>query len=628
MMMEIHPNTVNLCPKPNRKTLSEHNITIMDGELCNNNYTDSSVNGSTEKLKKCEWSGDNTYPSTDCLECSQENTSATSLSREDSQHKLEDSPINYIPTIVSFESPIRRRDNRDSSFLNESDESDDDICHTDVDFELDTSRDGTQSIQQPMLPQKSDAGVCIIKDVTPTAQSFTPGHSEAKGGWNKFTRFRLQYLTVHTAIMLADGLQGTHLYVLYEGYGYSVSSLYSLGFVSGALTSPFIGPVVDKIGRKRAAMIYCFLEIIINYFEQFPIFAGLLLSRILGGITTNLLFSVFESWLVTEHRQRGFEEEKLEIILRDSTIVSNSAAIISGYLAHNLAENFGPVGPFEGAVVLTALALTLVGLMWTENYGKKSTTDQLVTFRGNMVGAYRTIAGSTNISRIGIIQGLTEGSLQTFVFLWAPALRAYATSAPEGSLGLGKDGEPAYGLIFGSFMAFGVVGGFLEPTVRKAVNSVLTWGSHGEHAKSTEDNHGEVNPISVHFLCAMCYLISSILLLTPCVLSVENQYAFSLSFAAFLMYELMIGLYMPCEGVVRSIYMPNESICSLMTMLRVIVNITVALGVISTNFIPFTYAFGVLSIMMVTSACLQLSLVPRNEFRSLFGLQESLKKIQ
>lgn len=253
-------------------------------------------------------------------------------------------------------------------------------------------------------------------------------------GLSAFNQFRTQYLIVHTAIMLADGLQGkssyffvasvsthndlvsnlvqrivlkiygmpitksitltitvsqlilgTHLYVLYEGYGYSVSSLYSLGFVAGAFTSPFIGPIVDKIGRKKAAMLYCFLEMIINYLELFPNIFGLITSRMIGGITTNLLFSVFESWLVSEHRSRGFEEEKLEIILRDSTIVSNSAAILSGYIAHCLASNLGAVGPFQGAVVLTCVALILVGTMWTENFGKgKSASRELTTWKTNM----------------------------------------------------------------------------------------------------------------------------------------------------------------------------------------------------------------------------------------------------
>lgn len=188
---------------------------------------------------------------------------------------------------------------------------------------------------------------------------------------------------------------------------------------------------------------------------------------------------------------------------------------------------------------------------------------------------------------------------------------------------MGDDGEPAYGLIFGSFMAFGVMGGFLEPTARKTMNSFLSTRSR----QNCKDNgNGDVNPVSVHFLCAFCYLISSMFLLTPCIVSVDNQHAFSLCFASFLMYELMIGLYMPCEGVVRSIYMPNESICSLMTMLRVIVNVAVAGGVISTNFMPVTFAYGVLSIMMVIAATLQMSLVPFDKLNYVFRLTGTKEK--
>jgi len=179
------------------------------------------------------------------------------------------------------------------------------------------------------------------------------------------------------------------LYVLYEGYGYSVATLYSLGFVSGAFTSPFIGPFVDKIGRKKSAIIYCILEMFVNHIEQYPYFIGLLTSRLVSGITSNLLFSVFESWLITEHRQRGFAEDQLEIVLRDSVIASNVAAIASGYIAHYLASKWGAVGPFEGAVGFTAFALTLVSLLWSENYGSTSdlapsSSSVGVTFRGHL----------------------------------------------------------------------------------------------------------------------------------------------------------------------------------------------------------------------------------------------------
>lgn len=457
-------------------------------------------------------------------------------------------------------------------------------------------------------------------------------------GLSAFNQFRTQYLIVHTAIMLADGLQGTHLYVLYEGYGYSVSSLYSLGFVAGAFTSPFIGPIVDKIGRKKAAMLYCFLEMIINYLELFPNIFGLITSRMIGGITTNLLFSVFESWLVSEHRSRGFEEEKLEIILRDSTIVSNSAAILSGYIAHCLASNLGAVGPFQGAVVLTSVALILVGTMWTENFGKgKSASRELTTWKTNMVGAFNTIINDSKISRIGLIQGLSQGALQTFVFLWSPALRTFAKHARNGVLGMDTDGQPAYGLIFGAFMACGVLGGFSEPVFHRAVARITSTSRSRMEDPSTLNSaaddccEGDVKPFAVDFLCTICYLISAALFLVPVLVPKESVHSFSICFLAFLVYELIVGLYMPCEGVIRSIYMPNDSICSLMTMLRVIVNVAVALGVMSTNYVPFTSAFAALSVMMVIAAILQISLVPKEELSLMmkeFRMSRRAKKVK
>ena len=149
------------------------------------------------------------------------------------------------------------------------------------------------------------------------------------------------------------------------------------------------------MGRKKAAMLYCFLEMVINQIEQYPLFIGLIFSRVVGGITTNLLFSVFESWLLTEHRRRNFAEEKLETIMRDSVIGSNLAAIVSGFLAHGLAEKYGSVGPFMGAVACTGFAFLLVSTAWSENYGCAS--EETTTLRSHMgeFGIFFTVTLST-----------------------------------------------------------------------------------------------------------------------------------------------------------------------------------------------------------------------------------------
>lgn len=127
----------------------------------------------------------------------------------------------------------------------------------------------------------------------------------------EFNSFRWSYLSVYLVIMLADWMQGTHMYTLYLSYNVNISALFLTGFLSGALFAPFLGSLVDKFGRKRSCIIYCVLEIIINWLEHYSHFGILLLGRVLGGISTNLLFSAFESWMTTEHRRKGFPEEWL-----------------------------------------------------------------------------------------------------------------------------------------------------------------------------------------------------------------------------------------------------------------------------------------------------------------------------
>jgi MFS family permease len=381
---------------------------------------------------------------------------------------------------------------------------------------------------------------------------------------------------------------------LYESYGFSVATLYAIGFAFGAITTPITGPLIDKFGRKKSALLYCILEIGINLLEQYPFFAGLVVSRIVGGVTTNLLSSVFETWLDTEYRFRGFDNEKYEIIMRDSVVVSNVAAIASGYLAHVLAERLGPVGPFQGAVACTALALVVIFFLWNENYGGKAVSpdeDDEETSKQEPEksmfaygqDAFNAFRNDSRVLRVGIIQGLTVGSLQTFIFLWSPTLQTFAKSALSSSMGLDSAGEPAYGLIFGAFMAAGVTGGLLSPFLRKITTSLLSPLAKKANLEEITVDGEEVRPMAVEFLACGCYLLASMLLLVPCVMDASDASSFSISLGAFLVYELLVGVMMPCEGVIRSLYLPSDARASMMTLPRIIVNLAVALGVIITR---------------------------------------------
>jgi len=320
--------------------------------------------------------------------------------------------------------------------------------------------------------------------------------------------------------------------------------------------------------------------------EQHNWLPGLIISRMVGGVTTNLLSTVFDAWLDTEYRRRGLAKEGYEIIMRDSVIVSNLAAIGSGYLAHVLAKQFGPVGPFEGAVTFTAIALIVVMFVWTENYGCGD--DQQMKGMGEFLGdAVNAFKRDKRIFRVGIIQGMTCASIQIFIFLWSPALRHFAKCAPEGTLGLDSEGEPAYGLIFGAFMGAGVMGGLVAPSVRRLATRLLSpiTGPGAITVEVEVDGIEKVRPMAVEVLSATCYIFSALLLLAPYVLAEEGTHSFSICLASFLIYEFMVGLYLPCEGVIRSIYFPAEGRASIMTLPRIIVNCGVSVGVVLTTLI-------------------------------------------
>jgi len=474
---------------------------------------------------------------------------------------------------------------------------------------------------------------------------------------NAFKRFRILYLIVYVVIMLADGMQGTHLFTLYSEYNYNVASLYAIGFLAGAITSPFIGAIVDKCGRRYSAIVYCVLEIVINILEQYKCFYGILLSRIIGGMTTNLLFTVFESWVITDHRKKCFPEEDIEIILRDSVIASNLSAIVSGIIAHYLAFHFGAVGPFQGAVYCTFFALVLIYICWGENYGLP--TPEKKNLFTILKDGVHIVTSDSKILRIGLIQGLTEGTLQTFIFLWCPKLLHLTSLSVFSqnndiitSIMTDNNKEPAYGLIFGAFMASGALGGYIQPYINKIItqyieqrlqlrqslpvpdtilppeednsedsssydsnligSSSLSNSScfNGELGKGEED----IRSMAIHIQAGFCFLLSSMLFTVPIIVKKQATGSFTFCFYAFLSYEFLIGMYLPCEGILRSIYLPNTEVCTLMTLLRVIVNIIVAVGVFITNFFSLDTVFLVCSMSLVLAAILQFSLIHKDQW--------------
>lgn len=64
-------------------------------------------------------------------------------------------------------------------------------------------------------------------------------------------------------------------------------------------------------GRKRASLLYVATYAASCATKHSSNYSWLLLGRLLGGVSTSLLFSVFEAWAVAAHTGRGFDEHLL-----------------------------------------------------------------------------------------------------------------------------------------------------------------------------------------------------------------------------------------------------------------------------------------------------------------------------
>jgi MFS transporter, MFS domain-containing protein family, molybdate-anion transporter len=273
--------------------------------------------------------------------------------------------------------------------------------------------------------------LALIEYVLVPSTSMTGRSVAYKEKHQKFKLFQAKYLAVYIIVMLADWLQGTNMYTLYSSYGVNVGTLFLTGFLSSAVFGTFLGIFVDTWGRRFGCILFCVLEIVINLIEHVPHMPLLMLGRVLGGLSTSLLFSAFESWMVSEHRKEGFAEELLAETFAIASWSNGLAAISAGFMAQIAADINGDIGPFQLAIALTVLALVLV-YFWSENYGSSHSTESSTDAATTKDGAATAVADrSTSTSQsitaaltyikdhpvvlvLGLSQALFEGAMYSF----------------------------------------------------------------------------------------------------------------------------------------------------------------------------------------------------------------------
>ncbi|NXL40883.1 MFSD5 protein, partial [Glaucidium brasilianum] len=261
-----------------------------------------------------------------------------------------------------------------------------------------------------------------------------------------FRRFQRGYYRVYLPALAADWLQGPYLYKLYQHYRFlegQIAILYVCGFASSVLFGLVSSSLVDRLGRKKSCVLFSLTYSVCCLVKLSRDYLVLAAGRVLGGLSTALLFSAFEAWYVHEHVERhDFPSEWIAVTFSRTAFWNNVIAVGAGGTADFFAEwlGLGPVAPFMVSIPLLVLSGVFAVQNWDENYGKKR------AFSKTCGDGLKCLLSDRRVLLLGTIQALFESVIYIFIFLWTPVLDPH--------------GAPL-GVVFSAFMAASTLGSSL-----------------------------------------------------------------------------------------------------------------------------------------------------------------------
>ncbi len=113
-------------------------------------------------------------------------------------------------------------------------------------------------------------------------------------------------------------------------------------------------------GRKKLCVTYGIIYSIASLTKHFNSFWILAFGRLLSGISTSILYSSFESWMIHQHKVQGYPDEWMAQTFTMCTMGNGVVAIASGVCAWGVNAVVGPVGPFDLAIVCLVIGTIVV----------------------------------------------------------------------------------------------------------------------------------------------------------------------------------------------------------------------------------------------------------------------------
>jgi len=315
-----------------------------------------------------------------------------------------------------------------------------------------------------------------------------------------------------------------------------------------------------------------------------------MLGRLLGGVSTSLLFSVFEAWLIRSHFDADLPKSLLSKSFSWAAFGNSIIAILAGLIGNKIAEmpmtqitDSVYVGrflnPFDLAIGCLVVCALGARFLWQENYGEtddssenRAEEDGKVAGKwyGGLKDALITTMRNRDIMLCGIISSLFEGSMYIFVFMWTPLLKAFLANPDSDEL--------PFGVIFSTFMVFCMTGSSLF--------SIL------------------VEKYSVETLGICIFAVGS---LAMGIVALEiNE---TLSFLGMDLFEICVGMYFPIMGTMKGGIVPENRRAAIYNLYRIPLNCIVVLSLLAGP--KPVVAFVMNFIMMAVATFLQMVLTKR-----------------
>ena len=436
-----------------------------------------------------------------------------------------------------------------------------------------------------------------------------------------YRRLRNLYLSVYALATFGDWIQGGFLYALYAEYGYSmrsVSLIFVVGYASAATIGTYVAALGDLGGHRRNCVAYGILYALSCVLCNFSSLWALLAGRVFGGIAYSILYTSFESWLISEAEARRLPMALLTRLFSVATFSNavsakpaahpncmhasaicthaprltppappdpQGTAVIAGVVGHMAVEviphtahnKFASAFDVGAAVLLASAALAAV--RWGERFGGATAGSA----SESLAQSCRAIRNSRELMYLGLVNSLYEAALYVFVFLWTPALERRSM--------LGGNGQPTmgHGLVFSIFMLSKMA------------------GSQAFHALSTC-----LSPAA----CLQVVFAGSALCLAAPLLT--DSYERTL--LAFCGFESLLGMYWPAIALLRCGALDDAQRASTMAVFRILLNVLVITILPLAGGLPEGVAFSLgAGLLLICLLCIRVVKAEEEEAKRLGG---------